>query len=95
MAAKPQKKTPLSKVEFVLEAPEAQTVYLAGSFNDWSIEKHPMKKNNGSPWKKSLLLPPGEHEYKFWVDGHWTEDPQNERRRPNRFGTLNSIVKVV
>lgn len=82
------------KIEFVLDAPEAQQVYLAGTFNNWSLKKHPMKKNGSRKWKKAVMLPPGCYEYKFWVDGRWTEDPSNERRCTNSFGTANSIVRV-
>lgn len=83
------------RINFVLDAPDAHEVYLAGSFNNWSITKHPMKQNGDRRWKKTVVLGPGDHEYKFWVDGRWTEDPQNERRCVNRFGTVNNIVKVV
>lgn len=82
------------KVDFVLEAPNAGQVYLAGSFNDWSPEKHPMKKNGNGTWRRSLMLPVGAYEYKFVVDGRWIEDPDNERRCANCFGSLNSIVQV-
>ncbi len=94
MAGKTAKPIKLKKVEFVLDAPEAKAIFLAGTFNDWSVEKHPMKKSHEQRWEKTLTLAPGSYEYKFFVDGRWTEDPQNERRCTNIFGTLNSIVKV-
>ena len=82
------------KIEFKLEAPEAREVYLAGAFNDWSLKKHPMKKNGDGSWKKALMLPAGVYEYKFCVDGRWQEDPNNLRRCMNRFGSINSIVHI-
>lgn len=88
------KKAKLKRINFVLDAPEAQEVSLVGSFNDWSVKKHPMKKDGGNAWKKTVMLAPGNYEYKFWVDGRWVEDPQNERRCANSFGTVNSVVKV-
>jgi 1,4-alpha-glucan branching enzyme len=82
------------RIDFVFDAPEAQEVYLAGTFNDWSFKKHRMKKNGDGLWRKSVILPNGVYEYKFLVDGRWTEDPANERRCLNSFGSLNSIVHV-
>lgn len=82
------------KIDFVFDAPEAKEVYLAGSFNGWSLKKHPMEKNGNGRWKKTVILPVGSHEYKFWVDGRWVEDPQNERRCINSFGSVNSIVNI-
>ncbi len=82
------------KVDFRLEAPEASQVYLAGAFNNWSLKKHPMKKQGNGAWEKTLMLPAGNYEYKFWVDGRWVEDPNNGRRCMNSFGSMNSIVQI-
>ena len=94
MSSRNGKLAKLRRIDFVFHAPEARQVYLAGSFNGWSLKKHPMKKNTGTGWKKTVMLPPGSYEYKFWVDGHWVEDPQNDRRCTNSFGTVNNIVNV-
>ena len=40
------------------------------------------------------MLFPGNHEYKFLVDGQWREDPSNERLCPNCFGTYNSVINL-
>ncbi len=82
------------KITFVFEAPGAEEVILAGSFNDWSLKKHPMKRDAQGVWTLSVMLLPGSYEYKFYVDGRWQEDPRNERCCPNCFGGLNSVVKV-
>ena len=94
MASEVSKHIKRKKIDFILEAPQAKEVYLAGSFNDWSLKKHPMKNIGNGTWKKTTLLPVGSYEYKFWADGHWMEDPQNERRCVNSFGSLNNIVKI-
>jgi len=77
---------------FSLEAAEAKAVFLAGDFNGWSPEKHPMRKDENGIWNKRVVLSPGYHEYKFIVDGQWKEDPRNHRRRLNRFGTYNNVI---
>jgi 1,4-alpha-glucan branching enzyme len=88
--AKPRNK----KVEFVIEAPDAEQVFLAGSFNAWSDRKFPMKMNGQGKWRRTVLLPAGTYEYKFLVDGRWLEDPNNERKCVNVYGSFNSVVCV-
>jgi len=78
---------------FSLEASEAKEVVLMGDFNDWSPEKHPMRKDENGTWKKRVILSPGNYEYKFLVDGQWKEDPRNNLRCPNRFGSYNSFIR--
>ena len=82
------------RITFAFEAPDAGEVFLAGSFNGWSLKKHPMKRGGNGGWTRSVMLFPGSYEYKFYVDGQWCEDPLNERCCPNCFGGLNSVVKV-
>lgn len=59
-------------VEFVLKAPKAKRVTIAGDFNDWQPE--PMNGSKGR-WQLLLPLPPGRYQYAFQVDGIWTPDP--------------------
>jgi 5'-AMP-activated protein kinase regulatory beta subunit len=54
-----------------------------------------MKKDNNGKWTKAVLLLPGQYEYKFLVDGKWKQDPQNDRIRPNRFGTYNNVFNLM
>ncbi|MDG1261158.1 MAG: aspartyl protease family protein [Flavobacteriales bacterium] len=56
---------------------DAKEVILAGSFNDWNEHAIQMKKE-GNLRKAEVVLPPGNYEYKFIVDGKWTLDPRNE-----------------
>lgn len=57
--------------EFTCQAPDAKSVYLAGTFNDWSESGTPLKKNRNGNWSTILSLPPGRYEYKFLIDGRW------------------------
>ncbi len=63
----------------------AQTVHLAGEFNDWSTTSHPLVKGGGSVWSidlPTLDLEPGSMAYKFVVDGSdWVFDPANPMRK--------------
>jgi 1,4-alpha-glucan branching enzyme len=42
-------------VRFAVWAPNAETVTVAGEFNDWDIRRHPMRKRNGGIWE--LFMP--------------------------------------
>ena len=79
---------------FLLEANEAKEVFLVGDFNNWSPEKHPMQRDENGMWNKRVMLSSGNHEYKFLVDGQWKEDPRNNRRCANCFGSYNSIINL-
>jgi 5'-AMP-activated protein kinase regulatory beta subunit len=63
------------RVIFRVFAPEAQKVMLSGTFNQWSQDVDPMKKDETGTWEKIKILPKGTHQYKFIVDGEWTCDP--------------------
>jgi len=82
------------RVNFSLDIPGADSVYLTGDFNAWDRRRHPMKKSENGIWKKTLMLFPGRYEYRFLVDSQWTNDPLNPETCPNCFGTLNNVVTV-
>jgi 1,4-alpha-glucan branching enzyme len=79
------------KVRFNLFAPDAERVFLAGDFNNWDVNNLPMKKANKGTWEVSFALPPGRHEYRFWVDGVWHDDPNAQERVENPFGSQNCV----
>ena len=85
--AKPKTK----KVQFNLYAPEAKKVFLVGDFNNWDVDNLPMKKANKGTWEASFALPPGRHEYRYWVDGIWYDDPNAQERVGNPFGSQNCV----
>lgn len=82
------------RVTFSLEAPYADKVSLAGDFNRWNATRHPMKKDTRGTWIKTVIIPPGQYEYKFLVDGQWQRDPVNETVCRNCYGSLNSVIVV-
>ncbi|OPY76134.1 MAG: glycogen branching enzyme [Syntrophorhabdus sp. PtaU1.Bin153] len=94
-----QCKTTNKKITFTLNAPEAQSVALAGSFNDWDTSSHPMKrarkgKSNEGDWQIKISLEPGTYQYLFVVDGQWWNDPKASEQVPNEFGTLNDVFRL-
>lgn len=79
---------------FTCRASSAQAVFLAGDFNSWNATAQPMQRADDGTWSVTVSLSPGEHEYKFVVDGVWQEDADNPRRRADPFGGSNSLVMV-
>ena len=82
------------KIKFTLEAPEAQSVFLAGNFNNWSIDSHPLRKNVKGEWHASVNLTPGKYEYRFLVDGEWWNDPLCTTFAPNQYGSENCVFTL-
>ncbi len=84
----------IAQTTFSLTVPEAQSVYVTGTFNDWSLdETYRMRKENGQ-WILELPLKQGQHRYRFIIDGKWQEDPQNPIQEINPFGDINSVIEV-
>jgi len=81
-------------VEFKFDAPEAKTVYLAGSFNNWDPTKTLMRKGETGAWIARVFLPTGRHEYRFIADGNWISDSSAKESVPNPHGGVNSVVLV-
>jgi 5'-AMP-activated protein kinase regulatory beta subunit len=82
------------RVQFVFETTDALEVAVSGDFNGWDPGKHMMTNNGHGLWKKTMMLPPGQYEYKFVVDGEWQIDPDNQCLNSNCFGTCNNILKI-
>jgi len=81
-------------VEFKLYAPKAKRVSLAGTFNSWDTRKLGAKSDSKGNWLVKMNLKPGRHEYKFFVDGSWVNDPRCTSCVSNAFGTQNCVMEV-
>lgn len=68
----PAKKAAPKKVavEFVADCPLATTVSVAGTFNNWAVDKDMLKKDKKTGlWTAKISLAAGDYEYKFVCDG--------------------------
>ena len=98
MPAKKQKKPveapAKAETTLKLEAPQADQVFVAGSFNRWDPYANSMERDPDGAWSCTLVIDPGEYDYRFFVDGEWCDDPENLLRHPNGFGTENCVLIV-
>ncbi len=86
---------------FSCYAPEAEAVFLAGTFNEWNPAATPLEKDDQGNWSVSLELALGFYEYKFIVDGRWCCFPDRDDQSqaapdcvPNAHGTMNRVIVV-
>jgi 1,4-alpha-glucan branching enzyme len=81
-------------VTFRYEPGSADTVHLAGTFNEWDPTATPMTRE-GAAFKATVTLADGEYQYKFVVNGSdWRTDPLNPDTVDDNNGGLNSVLKV-
>ncbi len=83
-------------VIFVTLYPRADSVQVAGDFNNWLPGKTPMQKiGDSGVWQTKIKLPRGKYRYRLVVDGQWQQDPYNELTELNPFGGFNSVLEVI
>ena len=84
----------LVTVRFVLSAPEAHDVALAGTFNQWDAQATPLVRTANGVWTATITLPAGQHQYAFVVDGaRWVPDPAAPAV-DDGFGRRNSVLTL-
>lgn len=82
-------------VQFMLDAPEATSVAVAGDFNDWLPAIGLVDPDGDGIWSGRAPLMPGVHEYMFVIDGtQWLTDPQAERYKEDGFGHRNAVLAI-
>lgn len=82
-------------VVFVVAAAGANSVRIAGDFNDWNPDRTPMQPLRDGAFFARLPLGPGRYNYRYVVDGHWMRDPANPRMEMNPYGEMNSVLELV
>jgi 1,4-alpha-glucan branching enzyme len=82
------------RIHFEFTSSAAESVAIAGSFNEWRPNATPMIALGQGRWAKDLALPPGHYEYCLVVGGEWIADPLAKETAPNPFGSVNSMLKV-
>ena len=82
------------EVVLTLFAPMAKDVQVAGTFNGWRPEATRLARSESGEWEVTLRLRSGRYEYRFVIDGVWTDDVRAMERVPNGLGEFNSVVQV-
>jgi hypothetical protein len=83
-----------ASVRFILYAPEAAQVTLAGTFNEWNPAATPLTRAAPGIWTTTVRLPVGQHQYAFVLDGRrWMPDPVAPHV-DDGFGQTNSVLSV-
>jgi len=82
--------------QFVGRFPGARSVEVVGSFTDWRPGVIPLQDDDhDGVWQAEVVLPAGEHEYMFVVDGErWVPDPLADRYVDDGFGGQNAVIIV-
>jgi len=82
-------------VQFVVDAPAAETVHLVGDFTEWQPTVELEDADGDGVWSGRVPLLPGVHEYMFVLDGaNWVTDPNATSYQDDGFGQQNAIVAV-
>jgi hypothetical protein len=82
-------------VQFMLEAPSAQSVAVAGDFNSWEPELALTDPDGDGIWTGRVALKPGVHQYMFVIDGsQWLTDPEAGRYVDDGFGNRNAVLVI-
>ncbi|MCI0412274.1 S8 family serine peptidase, partial [bacterium] len=81
------------KLIFLFHDDQAETVSLAGDFNNWKPQPG-FRQENGGFWRVELPTPaPGLYRYKFVLNGsRWTDDHSNGRKELDGYGGYNSVL---
>ena len=79
--------------EFKFFRPEAQHVFLTGDFNDWRTSQLRMVRQEDGYWVLRMVLPVGDHKFRYVSDGVWFTDYAAFGIEPGRFG-LDSVVRM-
>ncbi len=79
---------------FSFTAPTARSVQLVGDFTGWKSHPIPLHKGREGTWRATVALDPGQHRYRFLVDGEWRDDPDCQIRVANPYGTEDDIRQV-
>jgi 1,4-alpha-glucan branching enzyme len=82
------------KAQLKLVKPEAKSVCVAGSFNEWNPARTPLTRVSDGTWIGELNGVSGRHEYLFVVDGQWLPDPNAKESVQNPFGGKNSVLVI-
>jgi len=83
-------------VRFLYPNSEADSVAVAGDFNQWEpVALSPHTVDGKTVWTGLVPVPRGEHEYQFLINGdRWVTDPLAPVKRSDGFGAENAVLNI-
>jgi 1,4-alpha-glucan branching enzyme len=88
------KKAVYRSIRLAVAATGAKDVVVTGDFTGWTKEGVRLSPRGPGAWEATLVLAPGEYQYRLLVDGSWRDHPEAKRHVPNPFGTENCVLEV-
>jgi len=72
----------------------ASRAWVAGDFNDWSLEATPMTRAADGSLSATVVLQPGRrYRFRYYLgDGAWENDWDADEYVPNEFGGADSVI---
>ncbi|MFW6050798.1 MAG: isoamylase early set domain-containing protein [Myxococcota bacterium] len=81
-------------VRFRVDRPEAGTVAVIGTFNEWDPERGRLERRSDGSFEAVLPVPPGRHQYLLLVDGEARRPPGADAYAPDGLGGENAVLIV-
>ncbi len=83
-------------ITFEFFRPSAQTVHLAGTFNDWSCNSIRLNRQNDGWWRITIEdFEPGDYAFQYVVDGNqWFPDFAAHGNEMNAYGGWQSLLSI-
>ncbi|MFO8098991.1 MAG: isoamylase early set domain-containing protein [Salinibacter sp.] len=83
-------------IRFLYTNSEADSVAVAGDFNQWSpVSLTPRTVDGRTVWTGLVPVSRGKHEYQFVIDGdRWVPDPLAPETQSDGFGAQNAVLEV-
>jgi hypothetical protein len=76
---------------------DAQSVCIAGDFNNWNIHANPLKRSKDGSFSLTLeLVRDREYQFRYLIDDmYWENDWAADKYMPSRFGDCDNSVVIV
>lgn len=90
------KSKPICKVTFSVPAKDAEKVSVLGTFNEWNEKKAlQLKKLKNGTFRGTINLEKdNSYEFKYLVDGTFTNEENADAYRANEFGGENAVLNL-
>jgi 1,4-alpha-glucan branching enzyme len=82
------------KVRFIWPDSKADKVFLVGDFNEWNESSHPLRLTKSRRFELEMNISPGQHHFKYLIDGVWWNDPEADTYADNYWGSEDSVIMV-